>query len=193
VLDVWSRLSPRPGRDLLAIVGPVSTEDGLRTAERSFAESVRARAEAADLKGTVRWIGQVQNVDDYLGAADLFLFLSRQEGLGTVILEALASGLPCVVSPLDGIAEEILSDGRCGVIARDPDDAAAVARSMAPLLDQPPLREAMGALARQTAVARFSLEARAEALASIYRNLTGGDIERPAPLESASVPGRPRP
>jgi glycosyltransferase involved in cell wall biosynthesis len=193
VLDVWSRLSPRPGRDLLAIVGPVSTEDGLRTADRSFAESVRARAEAADLKGTVRWIGQVQNVDDYLGAADLFLFLSRQEGLGTVILEALASGLPCVVSPLDGIAEEILSDGRCGVIARDPDDAAAVARSMAPLLDQPPLREAMGALARQTAVARFSLEARAEALASIYRNLTGGDIERPAPLESASVPGRPRP
>src|SRR5262245_30694569 len=97
VLDVWSRLSPRAGRDLLVIVGPVSAEDGLRPADRSFAESVRARAEATNLKGTVRWVGQVQNAEDYLGAADLFLFLSRQEGLGTVILESLASGLPCVV------------------------------------------------------------------------------------------------
>ena len=188
-LQAWARVGPRSGRDLLLIVGPVSAADGLREEDRSFAESVRARSEAPDLEGTVRWVGQVHNVEDYLGAADLFLFLSRQEGLGTVILEALACGLPCVVSPLDGIADEILSEGRFGVIARDPDDPAAVAETVTRLLEQPTLRTTMGDLARKAAEERFSLEARAEALASIYRSLTGRS-QPVEPVESASAPGR---
>lgn len=173
-LETWARLPPRAGRDLLVVVGPASSDDGLERADQGFAQAVRARSDALDLKGTVRWVGRAENVNDYLGAADLFLFLSRQEGLGIVILEALSCGLPCVVSPLDGIAAEIILNGRSGVIVDDPDDAAAVAASVSRLLDQPQTRTEMGASARRTAVERFSFEARADALACIYRSLAAG-------------------
>jgi len=173
-IQAWARLAPRADRDLLVVVGPDRIAEGIGREDEAFARALQARSEAPDLKGTVRWAGRVQNVEDYLGAADLFLFLSRQEGLGTVILEALACGLPCVVSPLDGIADEIISEGRSGVIMRDPDDAGAVATAVLRLLDQPLARDEMGTFARRTAVERFSFDARADALASTYRSLAAG-------------------
>jgi hypothetical protein len=56
-----------------------------------------------------------------------------------------------------------------------------VAASVRSLLDQPLAREAMGVLARKSAVERFSFDARADALAAIYRSL----LTRGAKADSA--------
>jgi glycosyltransferase involved in cell wall biosynthesis len=181
LLETWARLAPRAGRDLLVVVGPASEAEGLGAEDQDFARSLQERSNAPDLSGTVRWVGRADDVQDYLCASDLFLFLSRQEGLGIVILEAMACGLPSVVSPLDGIADEIIADGRTGVIVRNPDNPGAVAASVRSLLDQPLAREAMGVLARKSAVERFSFDARADALAAIYRSL----LTRGAKADSA--------
>ena len=45
---------------------------------------------------------EVEDVIDYYHAADAFAFASEREGLPNVILEAMACGLPCVLSPFDG-------------------------------------------------------------------------------------------
>lgn len=50
------------------------------------------------LEGAVSLLGWKTNVEDYLQAMDCFLLPSRFEGLGIVIMEAAASGLPCIVS-----------------------------------------------------------------------------------------------
>jgi glycosyltransferase involved in cell wall biosynthesis len=108
-----------------------------------------------------------------MAAADVFALLSRREGFGTVTAEAMACGLPCVVSPLDGIAREIVDEGRTGFVVDDPDDPDAVAARLRSLFSDLELRSTLGAAARETACARFSMEVRAERLAGIYRTLAG--------------------
>ena len=160
VLAAWESTQPTRGRDLLLIVGPDRLENGLRPGDVDYCESLRRRAETGSLGGTVRFAGRVDNVDEYLGASDLFLFLSRREGLGTVILEALATGLPCIVSPLDGIGEELITEGKTGYVAARPDDNPAVAAVVRHMLDAPDARSALGAAGREVARALLTREAR---------------------------------
>ena len=57
------------------------------------------------LKDSVLLLGWQTNVEDYLQAMDIFLLPSRFEGLGIAVVEAVASGLPCIVS--DHLPEEL--------------------------------------------------------------------------------------
>lgn len=171
VLRAWAEIRPMAGRDVLVVVGPQSLSEGLAAVDLGYAEAVRALGRSPKLAGTVRFVGKTDRVEDYMAAADLFLFLSRREGLGYVILEAMSCGLPCVVSPLDGIASELVAEGRTGFIVADPDDAEAAAAPVVRLLTSPELRRSFGAAARRAAVERFSFEARAAALAQLYRQV----------------------
>jgi glycosyltransferase involved in cell wall biosynthesis len=168
LLNAWTRIAPVPGRDLLLIVGPADARDGLTGPDLAFAREMRDASRA--LGGTVQFIGRAPNVHDYFGAADLFLLLSRQEGLPIVGAEALAAGLPSVVSPLDGI-DELVLEGKTGFIIHDPDDAGAVSSVVSRLLAQPRERAVLSGHARAMALARFSFDARADTLASLYREL----------------------
>ena len=59
--------------------------------------------------------GQVENIGDYLKAFDLFIFPSRHEGLGSILLDALEYGLPILASNVGGIPE-IIKDGINGYL-----------------------------------------------------------------------------
>lgn len=125
------------------------------------------RAAAAGL-GNVVFTGQVDNVADHLAAFDLFLYPSRHEGLGSILLDALATGLPVVATAVGGIPEIIASDEH-GVLVR-PDDVdgleAAVLRFQADL----GLRERMARANRERA-RQFSAAAMTARYAALYREL----------------------
>lgn len=177
VLAAWEASGPRPGRDLLLIVGPTEPNEGIPPALRGHVEELRSRAESPVLAGTVRFTGGVDDVHRWLAASDLFVFLSRQEGMGYVIVEAMACGLPCIVSPLDGIGRELVDEGVTGHVTPDPDDARVVGARLRAWLDDPGRLAELGAAARRTAEERFSMQARAEALASLYRSLVAGSAQ----------------
>lgn len=67
-------------------------------------DRARFEAEAAGLSNVV-FEGFVDNVGDYLSAADAFVFPSRHEGLGSSCLDAMAFGLPVVASAVGGVPE----------------------------------------------------------------------------------------
>jgi glycosyltransferase involved in cell wall biosynthesis len=171
VVAAWKQLRPQVGRDLLLIVGPDSPQD---RAEPELVAELRRAGESSELAGTLALTGRIDNVEEYLGASDLFVFLSRREGMGYVIPEAMACGLPCVVSPLDGIAEELVEEGRTGFIARAPDDSEQVAEILRPLLEDAELRRSLGVSARRVVEERFSMEARARTLRGVYDALVAG-------------------
>ncbi len=78
---------------------------------------------------------------------DVFVFPSHTDTFGNVVLEAMASGVPAVVTP-DGGPGSLIQEGRTGYIARDEEFAAAIAR----ILRNPSLHQSMRHAARALAL-----------------------------------------
>lgn len=68
-------------------------------------EKLQTRINNLKLNDKISLIGQVDNIPQFLSAADIFLFPSKYEGLGLSVVEAEANGLPSVIS--DKIPEEV--------------------------------------------------------------------------------------
>ena len=94
---------------------------------------------------------------------------SRKEGLSNALLEAMASGLPSVVSDIPGNVA-VVRDGVEGLVV-PAGDVAALAEAMVKLYRSPELRDRMGSAARKTIEARFTISAVAEQLEAAYRTL----------------------
>jgi UDP-glucose:(heptosyl)LPS alpha-1,3-glucosyltransferase len=91
-------------------------------------------------------------IEDVFRAADAFVLPTAYEPFGLVILEAMASGLACVVSAQAGAAE-LIRHGESGLLLQNPHDEAELAARLAELTDLP-LRERLGSAARTTALTR---------------------------------------
>lgn len=109
------------------------------------------------LEASVTLAGNVpnENLPAYYNAADLYLNPTlRQEGLGIVIIEAMACGLPSVVSRIGGTGSTI-DDGASGFFV-PPGDAAALGARAVDILKNKELARAMSAAAREKALRVFS-------------------------------------
>ncbi len=119
----------------------------------------------------------VQRLAQLYRNASLFVLSSDEEGLGLVILEAMASGLP-VVSTRCGGPETAVIEGETGYLT-PVGDAAALAQAMQRLLEDPALRRRMGQAGRTVAEERFSIAAAGKVFLNRYDALLLGlSLER---------------
>ena len=100
-------------------------------------QRLEEKARSLGVSDHVRFIGYVEETEkaDYYRAADLFVMPGRGEGFGFVFLEALACGVPCVGSGIDG-SKEALRDGLLGEIP-DPRDQSQILASISRALNVP--------------------------------------------------------
>ncbi len=118
-------------------------------------ERLRARLEAdadrirpgEDGRARVRFVGARTDVPDWLRAADVFVLTSRWEARALVVQEAMAAGLPVVVTRTGGLPD-LVGDAGSLVPVGDP---SAVARQVDHLLADPAARRRKGASARALA------------------------------------------
>jgi glycosyltransferase involved in cell wall biosynthesis len=139
--------------------------------------SLQALAKSLGLGERVRFLGALPHarVMDWMRKAAILVLPSirtstgRVEGLGMVLLEAAATGVPAVGSRIGGIPEGI-ADGRTGLLVpqKDPE---ALARRLADLLDNPALRLRMGTQARAFAEEQFNIRRQTEKLEAFYDGL----------------------
>ncbi len=116
------------------------------------------RALAAQLNANVEFLGLRSDVPELMRECDAFLLSSVIEGLPVTLLEAAASGLPCVATAVGGV-EDIVLDGRTGFVV-PPGDAATFAKAMSRIANMSPEeRGRMGQAARDHVVASFDIEA----------------------------------
>jgi len=101
----------------------------------------------------------------FFAAADVNVLASVREQFGLVLVEGMACGLPAVAVDRFGPGE-IVEDGRTGWLV-EPDDETALARALCQAIDAPGERARRGALARETALARWSWPALADRLADV--------------------------
>lgn len=125
------------------------------------------KAESADLDNLV-WEGFHTNVGDYLDAFDLFAFPSRNEGLGSILLDVMDHGVPVIASNVDGIPDIVHND-QTGVLVPG-EDAQALATAITALSEDAPRRERLVTGARAH-LARFTPSAMGEAYLALYRRL----------------------
>ncbi len=102
------------------------------------------------LERNVFFVGSVNNIKDYYAASDVFVLPTLYDTFGMVVLEAMASGLPVIVSGKAGVAE-IMQDGACGFLLEDPADHQELSEKIATLVRDPDLSTSMGLKAREIA------------------------------------------
>ena len=135
-------------------------------------DNLKTLAERLGVAGQIHFLGFRSDIKELLAAADIFLFTTRQEGLPRSMMEAMASGLPCVASRIRGNTD--LLEGTDGGFLCDADDAADFADKIRRLAADPALRAGMGAQNRLT-LQKFSTAAAKDALEAIYKDsLRGG-------------------
>ncbi len=145
----------------LVLAGP--DNDGYGSAVRRWLEAERI-ADRATFTGMLLGPRKLAA----LRAADVFALPSYTENFGVAVVEAMASGLPIVISNRVNIWREVV-DAQAGLVVRC--DVGEVARAMASLLDDPPARLAMGEQARRLVDERFTWSAAGMRMIEVYRGI----------------------
>jgi len=167
LLEAWIGLAKRFPNAHLLLVGPrADLHDPKLPAFRRRLEELVAASGAAD---RVHFVGMASDVETYLRSADLFALPSRREGFPNSVLEAMASGLPVVVTPFIGFSERIGRPGEQYLLAEP--DAAAVGATLARLLESAPLRNNLGAAARRWVTDTLDIEKSLDRYAALYREV----------------------
>ncbi|MFW5469846.1 glycosyltransferase family 4 protein [Knoellia sp. CPCC 206435] len=123
---------------------------------------------AAGVAVDVRFLGHRTDIADLLSAADVFCVPSRQEGICGALIEAMAVGVPSVVSDLPTLKDVLGRDEPCGLLA-DFDDPADVVRSMESVLSRTAATEEMTRRARARFERHYTLESAAASMADFFR------------------------
>ena len=161
LLDAFARIAPEAPDLHLALVG-----DG---ADRQRLEE---RAAALGLADRVSLPGWRTDGPACLAAAQVAVLPSRTEGLPIALLEALAVGVPVVVTDVGAMAE-VVEHGRAGLVVA-PGDAAALARAITRVLADPAAAKERAAHGRHRVAEHYSTRAQAKRLAEIYRTCAAG-------------------
>lgn len=134
-------------------------------------EALERQALQLGLTGSVTFVGAQSRAETaaWMRRARIFVLPSREEAFGVVLLEALASGTPCVASRVGGVVDIVAPD--VGVLV-PPGDAAALAGAVSGLLQDSSRWVAMSARAREHVVEQGRTWPRvAHRLAEIYRSV----------------------
>ena len=146
LIQAFASVSPRHPAWTLRIVG--------EGPERAKLESLVAQL---GLCGQVDLLGNRADISAELMNADLFALTSRFEGFPNALLEAMASGLPCVVTDCPSGPYEITEQGRTAVLV-PVDDFLALECALDELMGNTAKRLAIASLGRRSVMQRFSLE-----------------------------------
>ena len=167
------RLIPIKGFDLLVRALPsvsahIDAVRALLVGDGPERRSLEALAASLSVSGRLRMAAETRDVTPHLVAADVVAVPSRNEGMGRVIVEAMALSRPVVATAVGGIPD-VVTDGETGRLIA-PDDVEALAASLVELGRDPALRRKLGEAARQRAEA-FSTAAASERLLDVYAAL----------------------
>jgi len=161
LLQAMARLAPRFPRLRLILFG-----------RGPLQQDLVAQTDKLGLAGRVRFAGFREDLDRFLGCADLLVHPALREGLGVITLKAAAAGVPVVAFSAGGLPEAV-ADGTSGVLV-PPGDVTALSEAIAALLDDDGRRRQFADSARQRMQSGFSLAAMTDAHLALYRSIAAG-------------------
>jgi glycosyltransferase involved in cell wall biosynthesis len=167
LLAAWVELAKRFPESHLYIIG-------LRK-DLSYPDLTAFRRKLQDLVGQsgaperVHFTGLVRNVEDYLRVSDVFAFPSQREGLPNVVLEAMASGLPVIMTPFVGLSAALGVAGREYLLVDQ--DPQALAAALTRVISVSRLRQRLASNGRSWVETHMDLESSLDRYAALYYEL----------------------
>jgi L-malate glycosyltransferase len=161
LLRAWQLVRSRGTAAHLLLVG-----DG---PQRSELEQL---AETLQVRDSVHFLGSLEDPLPLLQAADVFVLPSISEGMSNSLLEAMACGLPSVVSNAGGNVDLIRHD-HAGLVA-DATTPRDLADQLARMFSDDSLRQRCGAEARRMICQQYSIQSVVDRYEALYRRLLSG-------------------
>ncbi|PIQ84101.1 MAG: hypothetical protein COV75_04050 [Candidatus Omnitrophica bacterium CG11_big_fil_rev_8_21_14_0_20_63_9] len=166
-LQAAKRVAAKHANVRFLVVG--DTYDGGERLTR-YKQQMLALRDELGLREQVIFTGYRTDVPRIMQAMDICVLTSKTEGLGDVVIEAMAAGKP-VVSTADGGPAELVEDGATGYLVRQHGDASAYAERIAELVADGPARRRMGREGARQAMERFDVRSHARAIEALYERL----------------------
>ncbi len=153
LIDAFALISDRQPSAVLLVAGR----------EGNASEYLLHQVQEAGIAERVQFLGHRADVGDLMVAADIFVFPSLWEGLGGVLIEALALEVPIVSSDLAATREVVGEDGSSGLLV-PPGDVNALASTLEGLIGDPQFRKGTVVNSRRRFEAEFLLADRSQDL-----------------------------
>lgn len=178
VIGVAGRLVEEKGHRYLFEAAAILRNSGhvsrlLITGNGPDRETLGELASQLNIESSVEFLGEVPDMPSFYRRLDLFVVPSiHSEGLPTTILEAMASGIPVVVTDVGGATEAVRDDEEGLVVP--PRNPSALAAAIQALLESPDRANRLAEQARRRVAEMFSLEAMTDAVLRAYDDLMKG-------------------
>jgi glycosyltransferase involved in cell wall biosynthesis len=136
-----------------------------------YTAAMKKRSEELGISSKVIWAGFSDDVAPRYRAADIYSLPSENEGLPNAMLEAMACGLPSIVTAISGTTD-LISEGVEGRLVNP--DAEEIAEALASYIKSPATAAKHGRAAREKVVARCSAEVVLDAHERLFRRIMAG-------------------
>ena len=127
-------------------------------------------AKKLNISDKLHSLGRRNDIAEILKCADIFVHPSLREGLPVALMEAMASGLPCVASDIRG-CRDLIDDQKGGYLC-DVNDSQSFAKTINKLSLNPQLRYSMGNCNKER-IKEFDISFVEKEIQNIYRNVLG--------------------
>jgi len=136
LIQAWNEIILHNPKMLLLLVGPLDERDAIE--EEAYFQIISCPQ--------IRYIGQIENPEDYYALMDIFILPSYREGFPTVVLEASAMELPVITTKMTGCIDSIL-ENETGIFTEI--NKVSIVHAVMKYVDNPTLRQKHGQRGRQ--------------------------------------------
>ena len=171
LIDAFIEAHQKHPELFLILIGPKNKGEN-PSIDMDFIRELETKISETSVQDKVFFTGLVNDrskLSDYYRASDIFIFPSRREGLGNVVLEAMASGLPVVVSDLP-VLQSVISHQENGIMVPI-GDVAGFSKAIITLKENPAASAKLGQNARAYVCQHHSFAQWQSDLTKIYQDL----------------------
>jgi glycosyltransferase involved in cell wall biosynthesis len=168
LVETWAKYQHTFAQWRLLLVGPTSRD----ACDAGLREQLSRYARECSLADKILLRDFAPRIEDYYRAADLFILPSQNEGMPNVLVEAMACGLPCVVTSISGTTD-LIEQGKTGMLFVVNSERSFL-DAMGALIRDPEQRTLVAARARTVMTERFSTDRICSRYLDVYHSMLKG-------------------